>query len=50
MITTDIMCTNSIVAVAPGGGDGPPTIKKWVKNVHLLVPDTENNKNMGFGC
>ena len=50
MITTDILCANRIVAVAAGGGDGPPTIKKWVKNVHLLEVRTYNVKTMAFGC
>ena len=49
MITTNIMCTNRIVAVAPGGGRSR-TIDKRGQKADFLVPRTENPKNMGFGC
>ena len=44
MITTDIMCTNQIVAVAPRDGDGPPTFKKRAKMCSFFGPGTENAK------
>ena len=44
MITTDIMCTNRIVAVAAGGGGGSRTIEKRGQKAHFLVPRTENKK------
>ena len=50
MITTDIMCTNRIVAVAAGGGGGPRTIEKRGQKAHFLVPRTENPKKMVLGA
>ena len=38
------MCTNRIVAVAAGGGDGPPTFKIGSKMCAFSRPGTENAK------
>ena len=50
MITTDIMCTNRIVAVAAGGGGGSRTIEKRGQKAHFLVPRTKNKKTWVLGA
>ena len=50
MITTDMMCTNRIVAVAAGGGGGPRTIEKRVKMCTFSRSVTENANNPLLGA
>ena len=50
MITTDIMCTNSVVAAAAGGGGGSRTIVKRGQKAHFLVQVTENKKTWVLGA
>ena len=44
------MCTNRIVAVAPGDGGGSHTIEKRGQKAHFLVPRTENKKTWVLGA